>query len=151
MDLLAKQGVQIISTEDRIEISSPKEIVITAGGSQIKLNGSGIFPTTGGKFEVKAGQHLFMGGAKVPMDIPLMPNEIRKQLLLQYHDQEPVQGANFTIRYNNGQQYSGIVNNKGIADITDAPEGEGRIIFGEDQRPYRVVATADENPEYKSV
>lgn len=90
MDLLAKQGVQIISTEDRIEISSPKEIVITAGGSQIKLNGSGIFPTTGGKFEVKAGQHLFMGGAKVPMDIPLMPNEIRKQLLLQYHDQEPV-------------------------------------------------------------
>ena len=150
MDLLAKQGVQIISTEDRIEISSPKEIVITAGGSQIKLNGSGIFPTTGGKFEVKAGQHLFMGGAKVPMDIPLMPNEIRKQLLLQYHDQEPVQGANFTIRYNNGQQYSGIVNNKGIADITDAPEGEGRIIFGEDQRPYQVVATADENPEYKS-
>ena len=76
MDLLAKQGVQIISTEDRIEISSPKEIVITAGGSQIKLNGSGIFPTTGGKFEVKAGQHLFMDGAKVPMDIPLMPNEI---------------------------------------------------------------------------
>ncbi len=150
MDLLAKQGVQIISTEDRIEISSPKEIVITAGGSQIKLNGSGIFPTTGGKFEVKAGQHLFMDGAKVPMDIPLMPNEIRKQLLLQYHDQEPVQGANFTIRYNNGQQYSGIVNNKGIADITDAPEGEGRIIFGEDQRPYQVVATADENPEYKS-
>jgi type VI secretion system secreted protein VgrG len=26
MDLLAKQGVQIISTEDRIEISSPKEM-----------------------------------------------------------------------------------------------------------------------------
>ncbi|MGN5763862.1 DUF2345 domain-containing protein, partial [Acinetobacter calcoaceticus] len=65
MDLLAKQGIQIISTEDRIEITSPKEIVITAGGSQIKLDGSGIFPTTGGKFEVKAGQHLFMGGAKV--------------------------------------------------------------------------------------
>ena len=70
MDLLAKQGIQIISTEDRIEITSPKEIVITAGGSQIKLNGSGIFPTTGGKFEVKAGQHLFMGGAKVDFSVP---------------------------------------------------------------------------------
>ncbi|MGJ8757893.1 DUF2345 domain-containing protein, partial [Acinetobacter sp. HC8-3S] len=67
LDLLAKQGIQIISTENCIEITSPKEIVITAGGSQIKLNGSGIFPTTGGKFEVKAGQHLFMGGAKVDM------------------------------------------------------------------------------------
>ena len=73
MDLLAKQGIQIISTEDRIEITSPKEIVITAGGSQIKLNGSGIFPTTGGKFEVKAGQHLFMGGANVSAFLPMMP------------------------------------------------------------------------------
>ncbi|MGL5160408.1 MAG: DUF2345 domain-containing protein, partial [Acinetobacter junii] len=62
MDLLAKQGIKIISTEDRIEITSPNEIVITAGGSQIKINSSGIFPVTGGKFEVKAGQHLFMGG-----------------------------------------------------------------------------------------
>lgn len=61
MDLLAKQGIKIISTEDRIEFTSPNEIVITAGGSQIKINSSGIFPVTGGKFEVKARQHLFMG------------------------------------------------------------------------------------------
>ena len=74
LDLLAKQGIQIISTEDRIEISSPKEIVITAGGSQIKLNASGIFPTTGGKFEVKAGQHLFGGGAKVSISKITLPN-----------------------------------------------------------------------------
>ncbi|MFI8034090.1 type VI secretion system Vgr family protein [Acinetobacter sp. ABJ_C3_5] len=73
MDLLAKQGIQIISTEDRIEITSPKEIVITAGGSQIKLDGSGIFPTTGGKFEVKAGQHLFMGGQNINETILDLP------------------------------------------------------------------------------
>ncbi|OEY95503.1 type VI secretion system protein [Acinetobacter proteolyticus] len=65
IDLFSKQGIQIISSEDRIEIISPKEIVFTAGSSQIKLNGSGIFPTTGGKFEVKAGQHLFEGGANI--------------------------------------------------------------------------------------
>jgi len=74
MDFLAKQGIQIISTEDRIEITSPKEIVITAGGSQIKLDGSGIFPITGGKFEVKAGQHLFMSGAKVQSFLPTLSN-----------------------------------------------------------------------------
>ncbi len=73
MDLLAKQGIKIISTEDRIEITSPSEIVITAGGSQIKINSSGIFPVTGGKFEVKAGQHLFMGGANAQAEIPLIP------------------------------------------------------------------------------
>ncbi|ENW96302.1 type VI secretion system Vgr family protein [Acinetobacter sp. NIPH 298] len=68
-DLIARKDIQIISTEDAIYITSPKEIVITAGGSQLKLNGSGIFPTTGGKFECKAGQHLFMGGAKVNTQI----------------------------------------------------------------------------------
>uniref|UniRef100_UPI00057098C4 type VI secretion system Vgr family protein n=1 Tax=Acinetobacter sp. A47 TaxID=1561217 RepID=UPI00057098C4 len=79
MDLLAKQGIQIISTEDRIEITSPKEIVITAGGTQIKLDGSGIFPVTSGKFEVKAGQHLFMGGASVNVPAIDLPDCSAKQ------------------------------------------------------------------------
>ena len=65
MDLLSKQGIQIVSTEDRIEIISVKEIVIRGKDSQLKLNGSGIFPTTGGKFEVKAGQHVFEAGVNI--------------------------------------------------------------------------------------
>ncbi|MFW1749176.1 type VI secretion system Vgr family protein [Acinetobacter baumannii] len=73
-DLIARKGIQIISTEDRIEISASKEIVITSGGSQIKINSSGIFPVTGGKFEVKAGQHVFMGGGKVSVDKIDLPN-----------------------------------------------------------------------------
>ena len=76
MDLLAKQGIQIISTEDRIEITSPKEIVFTAQSSQLKLNGSGIFPTTAGKFEAKAGQHLFLSGSKVDYSIPKFSDNI---------------------------------------------------------------------------
>lgn len=60
-DLIARKAVQIISAEDKIEATAAKEIVLTAGGSQVKITGSGIFMTTGGKFEVKAGQHLFMG------------------------------------------------------------------------------------------
>ena len=72
-DLIARKDIQIISTEDAIYITSPKEIVITAGSSQLKLNGSGIFPTTGGKFEAKAGQHLFKSGENVHATIPLMP------------------------------------------------------------------------------
>ncbi|WP_349913889.1 type VI secretion system Vgr family protein [Acinetobacter pittii] len=64
-DIIARKGIQIISTEDRIEITSPKEIILTADGSQLKINSSGIFPVTGGKLEVKAGQHLFMSGANI--------------------------------------------------------------------------------------
>ncbi|MFW6764660.1 type VI secretion system Vgr family protein [Acinetobacter pittii] len=73
LDVIARKGVQITSTEDAVFITSPTEINLTANGSQVKLNGSGIFPVTGGKLEVKAGQHLFMGGSSInppALDLP---------------------------------------------------------------------------------
>lgn len=72
-DIIARKGIQIISTEDRIEITSPKEIILTANGSQLKINSSGIFPVTGGKLEVKAGQHLFMSGANIVVPKKSLP------------------------------------------------------------------------------
>ncbi|KHN66862.1 type VI secretion system protein [Acinetobacter calcoaceticus] len=73
LDVIARKGVQITSTEDTVYITSPTEINLTANGSQVKLNGSGIFPITGGKLEVKAGQHLFMGASSInppALDLP---------------------------------------------------------------------------------
>ncbi|RPE31077.1 type VI secretion system secreted protein VgrG [Acinetobacter sp. BIGb0102] len=110
MDLLAKQGIQIISTEDRIEISSPKEIVITAGPSQIKLNGSGIFPVTSGKFEAKAGQHLFMGGAKVDFSVPKF-NEL-----------------NITKRFSNKLDIYEIFPTNKFSDLTMSVKGNDGIV-----------------------
>ena len=78
-----------------------------------------------------------------------MPNELRKQVLVQYHDEEPVKGSKFTLKYVDGKRFSGITNDKGIADITDAPEGEAEIIFGEDNRTYKIVALAEDNTEFK--
>ncbi|WP_257229502.1 MULTISPECIES: type VI secretion system Vgr family protein, partial [unclassified Acinetobacter] len=72
-DLIARKGVQIISTEDRIEVKASKKIILVAGGSQIEISGLGVLPTTAGKFEVKAGQHLFMNGANVNTQLAKMP------------------------------------------------------------------------------
>ncbi|QXB44881.1 type VI secretion system Vgr family protein [Acinetobacter seifertii] len=74
-DLIARKAVQVISTEDKIEATAAKEIVLTAGGSQVRITGSGIFMTTGGKFEVKAGQHKFMGGGSVNSSLPYLPEQ----------------------------------------------------------------------------
>ncbi|RKG30703.1 type VI secretion system Vgr family protein [Acinetobacter tianfuensis] len=74
IEAIARKVIKLISTEDKIELTSPKEIVLTAGGSQLKINGDGIFATTGGKFESKAGQHSFVGGGKVSYDVPQLPN-----------------------------------------------------------------------------
>ncbi|KAF5277951.1 hypothetical protein FQR65_LT15840 [Abscondita terminalis] len=64
-DLIARKGVQIISTEDAIYITSPKEIRLIADTSEVKINGSGVFATTGGLFEsTRQGQHNFFNGAQ---------------------------------------------------------------------------------------
>jgi type VI secretion system secreted protein VgrG len=83
-DLIARKGVQIISTEDAIYITSPKEIKLIADGSELKINSSGVFATTSGKFEVKAGQHLFMGGERFQLNylIYLLLGKIRVPLNL---------------------------------------------------------------------
>ncbi|RZG43928.1 type VI secretion system Vgr family protein [Acinetobacter wuhouensis] len=80
-DLIARKGIQIISTEDVIEFKSPKEITLTAGGSQLKINGSGVFVTTGAMFEVKAGQHIFKKGQQLNthfINIPFIGCEFKK-------------------------------------------------------------------------
>ncbi|WP_151781757.1 DUF2345 domain-containing protein, partial [Acinetobacter bereziniae] len=74
-DLIARKGIQIISTEDTIYIISPKEIKLISDGTELKLNGSGVFATTGGLFEVKSGQHKFTSGAKVKANTPNLPSE----------------------------------------------------------------------------
>lgn len=134
MDLLAKQGIQIISTEDRIEISSPKEIVITAGGSQIKLNGSGIFPTTGGKFEVKAGQHLFMGGANVNLSVPALPRFDKKNWIALEHvdvDQMPFANLGYKIFFENNQVIEGRLDELGKAHHENVPDKALRVEYEE--------------------
>ncbi len=80
LDVIARRGIQIISTENTIYISSPKEIVFKADSSELRLNGSGIFVTTGGKFEVKAGQHVFKGGENInniSLDLPKLECNVK--------------------------------------------------------------------------
>ncbi|MBJ8502821.1 MULTISPECIES: type VI secretion system Vgr family protein [Acinetobacter] len=83
-DLIARKAVQIISAEDKIEATAAKEIVLTAGGSQVKITGSGIFMTTSGKFEVKAGQHKFSGSQKVTTDLPNLPSSPNGKYILEF-------------------------------------------------------------------
>ncbi|WP_180157980.1 DUF2345 domain-containing protein, partial [Acinetobacter sp. YH12045] len=73
-DLIARKGIQIISTEDKVEIKASKKIVLVAGGSQIEISSAGVLPTTSGKFEVKAGQHKFVGGQSSQNNLFTLPN-----------------------------------------------------------------------------
>ncbi|MEN8347217.1 type VI secretion system Vgr family protein [Acinetobacter nosocomialis] len=134
-DLIARKGIQIISTEDKIAINASKEIVITAGSSQIKINGSGIFPVTGGKFEVKAGQHVFMGGGGASANLPALPqlNMPPKELELKYvyDDLKPVAQAPYKLIFQDGTIQEGLLDSSGSAKVQiPADKIQPKVYYG---------------------
>ena len=85
-----------------------------AGGSQIIINKNGITVITPGKFEAKAGQHLFKSGAEVGVNIKGLPayesyNE-KFQMLLP--SGEPFKRADYKISYGS-DELTAIADNKG--------------------------------------
>lgn len=134
-DLIARKGVQIISTEDAIYITSPKEIKLIADGSELKINSSGVFATTSGKFEVKAGQHLFMGGASVSPNFPALPalNLLPKELELKYvyDDLKPVIQAPYKLIFSDGTSQEGILDSNGYAKVPiPGDKTQSKVYYG---------------------
>ena len=114
-DLIARKKVQMISTEDVIEITAAKKIVLVAGGSKIEISSAGIFPTTAGKFESKAGQHLFKGGGKVNFNVPYLPNTdiYSHQFTLKNKFGKIMKNTKYVLEASNGKQIRGITDNDG--------------------------------------
>ncbi|MES5023761.1 type VI secretion system Vgr family protein [Acinetobacter baumannii] len=135
LDVLANKGITISSTEDCIEISSPKEIVITGASSQITLNGSGIFPKTGGKFQVNAGQHVFQGGASASVQSSLPPPPKRVlELFHEYAHGEFVKGGSYRVVDNFGKEVTGKLDDKGFAKVSGLATGAVKVFFESDHR-----------------
>ena len=104
VEIIAKKVIKLISTEDKIELNSAKEILLTAGSSQIKINSQGIFSTTSGKFESKAGQHIFTGGANVvstKYSLPQMPTQFSNQVDYSWTESSSSEKEIFVLNKNN--------------------------------------------------
>lgn len=76
LDVSARLDVKITSSEGKVEIHSPTEIVFKAKDSALKINGDGVTIITPNKFTAKAGQHLFTAGASETPTLPIFPNNI---------------------------------------------------------------------------
>ncbi|MDG3554991.1 type VI secretion system Vgr family protein [Acinetobacter bereziniae] len=133
-DLIARKGIQIISTEDTIYIISPKEIKLIGDGSEVKLNGSGVFATTGGLFEVKSGQQKFTSGAKVEMksrefkETPCYLTYEAKDLL-----GNPLANKKYLMILQNGDVIQGVTDSQGKTQKVTTPSPENISIYIEDE------------------
>ncbi|WP_186260471.1 type VI secretion system Vgr family protein [Burkholderia gladioli] len=150
IEVTAQKTVKVLSATEKIEVAAQQEILLTSGGAYIRIKGGNIEIHAPGKIDVKGAQHAFSGPTRMDYPLPTAPTSRgAAALLYQYHDGTPVQGAKFTIHYDSGAQFSGTVDGKGLADLTGAPQGPGRIELGEDSRAYEVKAT-EKNASYKA-
>jgi type VI secretion system secreted protein VgrG len=150
IELTAQKTLMLLSATETIEAAAKQEILLTSGGAYIRLSGGNIEIHAPGKIDIKGSQHSFAGPTQLDYSPPqFLTSNIPAKMQYLYHDGTPVQNAKFTIHYDNGATFSGVVNSQGVADLTDAPKGAGRVELGEDARTYEVKAT-ENNPSYKA-
>ncbi|MNQ70661.1 hypothetical protein D3C85_853050 [compost metagenome] len=70
LELIARHGLDITSTEDEIHITAKKKIVLNGGGSYLSLEASGIESGTAGDHKVKSVHFEYSGASKQILEIP---------------------------------------------------------------------------------
>jgi type VI secretion system secreted protein VgrG len=74
LELLARHGLHITSTEDEIHITAKKKITLNGGGSHITLDPGGIECGTDGVYKVKAADLFYAPGKAAQLrDLPALP------------------------------------------------------------------------------
>jgi type VI secretion system secreted protein VgrG len=134
LDLIAEKVVRMLSTTARVEIHAKDEVMISAGGSFIKINASGITNGTSGTWTAQASVHTMPGPTNMPFAMPelpisaLTPNKLVIERL--YHDNEPLVGAPFQANFPNGEVRNGKLDGAGRATLTDVPPGTAEVRIG---------------------
>ncbi|MFB9287857.1 DUF2345 domain-containing protein [Pseudoduganella plicata] len=144
LDLIAEKVVRMLSTTARIEIHAKEEVLISAGGSFVKINGSGITNGTSGTWTAQASMHTMPGPVTNSHVMPHVPKpELEKNDLEFRHMTdwgEPLAGAAYKAILSDGSIRKGILDAAGIARISGVPPGVGAKIEY-DYRPLQASST----------
>ncbi len=131
LDIVARKGIQIISTESEVIIRANKKIVLESGGSRIEISGSGIRNATGSVFEVKAGQHQFKGGeqkAYPEYKLPVL-QEFSQKFLIKDSNNKILKNMNYLAVTKSGVYYEGKTDEEGYTKRIYRPESEGMQVY----------------------
>nr|WP_174505657.1 hypothetical protein [Acinetobacter sp. Marseille-Q1620] len=108
-----------------------------AGGSQIIINKDGITIITPNKFEAKAGQHKFLGGASVSADLPQLP-DLQNPYVLQYlvknKENQIMADKPYLLFDEDGNVQKGTTDKNGFMNLKTTPSSQNvttRIMMNE--------------------
>nr|WP_043971951.1 hypothetical protein [Acinetobacter colistiniresistens] len=101
-----------------------------AGGSQIIINKDGITFITPAKFEAKAGQHKFVAGQKVSVQLPRLA-VVDQPYILQYlvknKDNIPLANKPYLLIDQAGNLQKGITSAEGLMKLTTTSSAQNLI------------------------
>lgn len=146
LDIIAEKVLRLLSTTSHIEIHAKEEVTISAGGSSLKINASGITNTTSGTWAAHASMHTMPGPATKPYVMPHIPKtDIQKSDLEFRHLTswgEPLAGAAYKAILSDGSIRKGTLDAQGIARISGLPAGTAAKIEY-DYKPVQASSTVD--------
>jgi len=121
MELLARKGISIVSTEDEIQIIAAKSITLNAGGSYITLDGGRIELTTIGDYITRAARYGRKEAASNVKTITTPPGKVSDLFSEQFRITEadkvtPRAGVPYTISSVSGQVWEGITDKDGMTE-----------------------------------
>ena len=144
LDLIAEKVLRLLSTTSRIEIHAKEEVTISAGGSSVKINASGITSSTSGTWTAHASMHTMPGPATTSHVMPhLAKVDIQKTDLEFRHLTDwgvPLAGAAYKAVLSDGSIRKGMLDEEGIARISGVPAGASAKIEY-DYRPLQASST----------
>jgi type VI secretion system secreted protein VgrG len=144
LDLIAEKVVRLLSTTSRIEIHAKEEVVISAGGSSVKINASGVTNSTSGTWTAQASMHTMPGPATNPYVMPhIAKADLHKTDLEFRHLTDwgvPLAGAAYKATLSDGSTRKGTLDTQGVARISDVPVGAtAKIEY--DYKPVQASST----------
>ncbi|NHQ86767.1 type VI secretion system tip protein VgrG [Iodobacter sp. HSC-16F04] len=149
IEITADKNIKITACKEKVEIAAGDEVLFTSGGGYIRLKGGNIEIHCPGEVSIKGASHELSGPAKLDSNFPFMPKPENKdnwiELNYGYNDLEPVKGAPFKLKYPDGTEINGVLDDKGFARVQGVPLGTAQVKLGEDNRKWN-AKNKTENP-----
>lgn len=135
MELLARQGLDISSTEDEIRITAKKKITLNSGSNYITLDPYRIEIGSPGEVEIKSPHFGYiptaarLKTAPAAMAEPLGDEPNRLLLNLFDATAQPIAGVPYVLTFDNGQVLQGNLDEHGHALHRVVPESPARVQY----------------------
>lgn len=119
IEIIAEKVLRLLSTTDRIEIAAKTEILLSAGGSFIKINASGITEGTGGAWTAKASKHDMTGPTTLAREMNTWEKtEFDEEFVARHQGNgKPIANRHFEITREDGSILRGTTNADGKTGI----------------------------------